>query len=96
MIQYSTVVYIESRANKQGAKRPPSPPSPQLRPNNNPEPISTHLQNLSRRQQRITPPQTADQFDAPVPNETYAEPAEAEEGGRNEGDGMEDEGNRRE
>jgi hypothetical protein len=77
-------------ANRQGAKRPPSPPSPTLRPSQIPEPRSTHLQNLLARQTRSTPPTTRDQFDAPVPNETY-EPGGG--GGANDGEQEHEQGN---
>ena len=71
----------------QGAKRPPSPPSPALRPNQIPPPRSEHLRNLYARQRQATPPGTVDPFDAPVPNETYADEdvpqtAEGQEGGQ--------------
>ncbi|RSH89325.1 hypothetical protein EHS25_002437 [Saitozyma podzolica] len=56
----------------QGAKRPPSPPSPSLRPTQTPDPRSIHLQHLYARQRQSTPVVPQDPFDAPVPNETYA------------------------
>ncbi|WVR06265.1 hypothetical protein IAU60_003295 [Kwoniella sp. DSM 27419] len=56
-----------------GAKRPPSPPSPALRPSHRPLPRSAHLRHLFERQQQATSPAPNDGFDAPVPNETYEE-----------------------
>ncbi|RSH77352.1 uncharacterized protein EHS24_003312 [Apiotrichum porosum] len=56
-----------------GSKRPPSPSSPDLRPHHVPQPRSLHLRRLLERQRHATPPVPADPFDAPVPNETYAE-----------------------
>ncbi|WWD18398.1 hypothetical protein CI109_102848 [Kwoniella shandongensis] len=56
-----------------GAKRPPSPPSPALRPSHIPLPRSLHLRHLLERQQQASPPIPTDGFDAPVPNETYEE-----------------------
>ncbi|CAK9780794.1 hypothetical protein CC85DRAFT_305569 [Cutaneotrichosporon oleaginosum] len=53
-----------------GSKRPPSPPSPSLRPEA-PPPRSEHLRRHLERQRQATPPAPADPFDAPVPNETY-------------------------
>jgi hypothetical protein len=38
-----------------------------------PPPRSQHLRNLYARQRQGTPPPATDPFDAPVPNETYAE-----------------------
>ncbi|WVF69349.1 hypothetical protein IAT40_004125 [Kwoniella sp. CBS 6097] len=55
-----------------GAKRPPSPPSPALRPTHVPLPRSQHLRHLLERQQ-LSPQPPNDGFDAPVPNETYEE-----------------------
>ncbi|OCF30620.1 hypothetical protein I316_07748 [Kwoniella heveanensis BCC8398] len=55
-----------------GAKRPPSPPSPALRPSHLPLPRSQHLRHLLERQQ-LSPQPPNDGFDAPVPNETYEE-----------------------
>ncbi|WVQ96849.1 hypothetical protein IAU59_003956 [Kwoniella sp. CBS 9459] len=55
-----------------GAKRPPSPPSPALRPSQIPLPRSQHLRHLLERQQSSPQPPN-DGFDAPVPNETYEE-----------------------
>lgn len=57
----------------QGAKRPPSPPSPTLHPGLNPHPRSVHVRNALARQRQSTPPRPTDPFDAPVPNETYAD-----------------------
>ncbi|KAK8858510.1 hypothetical protein IAR55_002737 [Kwoniella newhampshirensis] len=62
-----------------GAKRPPSPPSPALRPSHVPLPRSLHLRHLLERQQQASPAVPNDGFDAPVPNETYEE----EQGGNN-------------
>ncbi|ORY31379.1 hypothetical protein BCR39DRAFT_480017 [Naematelia encephala] len=56
-----------------GAKRPPSPPSPALHPTAAPAIRSQHLQRLYDRQRQTTPTAPADPFDAPVPNETYAD-----------------------
>ncbi|BEI83029.1 hypothetical protein CcaverHIS002_0308970 [Cutaneotrichosporon cavernicola] len=56
-----------------GSKRPPSPTSPSLRPKMVPLPRSEHLRRHLERQRQETPPAPADPFDAPVPNETYAE-----------------------
>ncbi|KAL1412867.1 hypothetical protein Q8F55_000616 [Vanrija albida] len=56
-----------------GSKRPPSPSSPALRPHHIPLPRSLHLRHALERQRHATPPAPADPFDAPVPNETYAE-----------------------
>ncbi|TXT15835.1 hypothetical protein VHUM_00338 [Vanrija humicola] len=56
-----------------GSKRPPSPSSPALRPHHIPLPRSLHLRHYLERQRHATPPAPADPFDAPVPNETYAE-----------------------
>ncbi|WVO15784.1 hypothetical protein L204_103446 [Cryptococcus depauperatus] len=56
-----------------GAKRPPTPPSPALRPNQIRLPRSIHLRHLLERQQARQVPISNDQFDAPVPNETYEE-----------------------
>lgn len=63
--------------NEQGAKRPPSPPSPALRPDHLPAPRSIHLQNLYARQQEASLTAGRDPFDAPVPNETYPPPENA-------------------
>ncbi|RXK41633.1 hypothetical protein M231_01132 [Tremella mesenterica] len=78
---------VESQVRKEvppgmaGAKRPPSPPSPALRPSALPPPRSIHLEHLYARQRQATPQAPADPFDAPVPNETYTEEgAEAAEG----------------
>ncbi|KAK4686106.1 hypothetical protein P7C73_g4024, partial [Tremellales sp. Uapishka_1] len=54
-----------------GAKRPPTPPSPALRPLDRLEPRSEHLRNLLHRQRAHTPTAPGDPFDAPVPNETF-------------------------
>ncbi|KAL7419957.1 hypothetical protein Q5752_004920 [Cryptotrichosporon argae] len=54
-----------------GAKRPPSPPSPALRPAHLPAPRSHHLRtHLERHRRHASPPPRADPFDGPVPNET--------------------------
>ncbi|CAD6586188.1 MAG: hypothetical protein TREMPRED_004350 [Tremellales sp. Tagirdzhanova-0007] len=69
------VMEVETRkevpAGIAGAKRPPSPPSPVLRPSQVPQPRSTHLRNLYARQRQAVPPTSTDPFDAPLPNETY-------------------------
>ncbi|WVQ80720.1 hypothetical protein IAT38_002825 [Cryptococcus sp. DSM 104549] len=54
-----------------GAKRPPTPPSPALRPSLIPSPRSVHLRHLLERQQLAEPQPMGDGFDASVPNETY-------------------------
>lgn len=75
-----------------GAKRPPSPSSPVLRPAHIPPARSTHLQNLYARQRQATPPPAQDPFDAPVPNETYAQ-GEGGEGQEGDSGRMEEDGN---
>nr|KIR49944.1 hypothetical protein I312_01038 [Cryptococcus bacillisporus CA1280] len=55
-----------------GAKRPPTPPPPSLRPSQLPLPRSVHLRHmLERHQVREEMGGPQDGFDAPVPNETY-------------------------
>lgn len=55
-----------------GAKRPPTPPPPSLRPNQLPLPRSIHLRRMLERQQvREEMQRPQEGFDAPVPNETY-------------------------
>lgn len=76
---------MRGEADEKGAKRPPSPPSPALRPHQLPQPRSVHLQHLYARQREATPAAPADPFDAPVPNETYTGADEGED----RGDGME-------
>lgn len=73
---------------RQGAKRPPSPPSPALRPfDPSHQPRSVHLQNLLARQRHSSPPTAHDPFDAPVPNETYEQEGEGPRGAVGEGEG---------
>ncbi|GMK53968.1 hypothetical protein CspeluHIS016_0105540 [Cutaneotrichosporon spelunceum] len=56
-----------------GSKRPPPRTPPSLHPQNVPPPRSEHLRRHLERERQATPPAPADPFDAPVPNETYAE-----------------------
>ncbi|ODN77552.1 hypothetical protein L202_04724 [Cryptococcus amylolentus CBS 6039] len=71
-----------------GAKRPPTPPSPSLHPNQLPLPRSGHLRRQLERQQLREAIQAELQFDGPVPNEVPAgqrgDETEGEQGG---GDG---------
>ena len=67
----------------QGAKRPPSPPSPALRPSHIPAARSAHLRHLYERQQAASHQTPTAAFDAPVPNELYAAD-DADQRGQNE------------